>query len=147
MNATFFRIKSTTIVVYIKTYLLLHKTLKNMKLDDLQLAVMKALWKLGKASVTQVRDELEKENRDLAVTTIGTVLSRLEKKGAVSHDTEGKQYIYTPLITEVDTRKSMLGTLLEQFFGGNPKALVNHLVDEGEFDKKEIEELKKLLKK
>ena len=118
-----------------------------MKLDDLQLAVMKALWKLGSASVTQVRDELQKESRDLAVTTIGTVLSRLEKKGAVAHETEGKQYIYKPLITEGDTRKSMLGTLLEQFFGGSPKALVNHLVDEGEFEKKEIEELKKLLKK
>ncbi len=117
-----------------------------MKLDDLQLAVMKALWKLGSASVTQVREELQKENRDLAITTIGTVLSRLEKKGAVKHETEGKQYIYKSLISEGDTRKSMLGTLIEQFFGGNPKALVNHLVGEGEFDKKEIEEIKKLLK-
>jgi predicted transcriptional regulator len=116
-----------------------------MKLDDLQLAVMKALWKLGKASVTQVRDELQKDSRDLAVTTIGTVLSRLEKKGAVAHESEGKQYIYKPLITESETRKSMLGTLLEQFFGGSPKALVNHLVSEGEFDKKEIDLLKKLL--
>ncbi|SFE96728.1 BlaI/MecI/CopY family transcriptional regulator [Thermoflexibacter ruber] len=116
-----------------------------MKLDDLQLAVMKALWRLGEASVAQVRDELEKDDRDLALTTVGTVLSRLEKKGAVSHETEGKQYIYKPLLSEADTRKSMLGSLIEQFFGGSPKALVNHLVNEGEFDKKEIQDLKKLL--
>lgn len=117
-----------------------------MKLDDLQLAVMKALWKLGEASVSQVREELQKESRDLAITTIGTVLTRLEKKGAVSHTAEGKQYVYKSLISEGDTRKSMLGTLVEQFFGGSPKALVNHLVNESEFDKKELEELKKLLK-
>lgn len=116
-----------------------------MKLDDLQLAVMKVLWKLGKASVAQVRDELQKENRDLAITTIGTVLSRLEKKGAVAHEAEGKQYVYKSLLSEGDTRKSVLGSLVEQFFGGSPKALVNHLVNESEFDKKEIEELKKLL--
>ncbi len=116
-----------------------------MKLDDLQLAVMKVLWRLGRASVAQVREELQKDDRELAITTIGTVLSRLEKKGAVSHETEGKQYIYKPLLSEADTRKSMLGLLIEQFFGGSPKALVNHLVKEGEFDKKEIQDLKKLL--
>jgi BlaI family transcriptional regulator, penicillinase repressor len=116
-----------------------------MKLDDLQLAVMKALWKLGRATVAQVREELEKEDRDLAITTIGTVLSRLEKKGAVSHQAEGKQYVYQALISEGDTRRSMLDTLVDQFFGGNPKALVNHLVNENEFDRKELEEIKKML--
>ncbi len=116
-----------------------------MKLDDLQLAVMKALWKLGRATVAQVRDELEKAHRELAITTIGTVLSRLEKKGAVDHQTEGKQYIYQPLISEGDTRQSMLGTLIDQFFGGSTNALVNHLVNENEFDKIELEKIKKLL--
>jgi predicted transcriptional regulator len=116
-----------------------------MKLDDLQLAIMKALWRLGRATVAQVRDELKKADRELAITTVGTVLSRLENKQAVGHQAEGKQYVYFPLISEGDTRRSMLGSVIEQFFGGNPKALVSHLVNEGEFDPKELDELKKML--
>jgi predicted transcriptional regulator len=116
-----------------------------MKLDELQLAVMKVLWRLGAATVNQVRDELLKEGRELATTTIGTVLTRLEKKQAVAHRAEGRLYIYSPLITEKETRSSFLSSLIEQFFQGSSTALVNHLVKENEIDQSQLNELKKML--
>ncbi|MCU0451342.1 MAG: BlaI/MecI/CopY family transcriptional regulator [Bernardetiaceae bacterium] len=117
-----------------------------MKLDELQLAIMRALWRLGTASVTQVRDELAtQDGRDLAPTTVGTVLARLEKKGVVAHATEGRQYIYRPLVSENATGRSQLTALINNFFGGSSASLVNHLLSEREFDATELADLKRLL--
>ncbi|MDX1904801.1 MAG: BlaI/MecI/CopY family transcriptional regulator [Thermonemataceae bacterium] len=118
--------------------------MQKIKLDDLQIAVMRVLWQLGEATVTQVQEAL-KEDRGLAVTTIGTILSRLEKKGAVKHRAEGKKFIYEALVTEIETRRTMLSGLINQLFQGKTSTLVNHLLNESEFDSNEIEELQKIL--
>ena len=118
--------------------------MQKIKLDELQIAVMQVLWQLKEATVTQVQEAL-KEKKDLAITTIGTILSRLEKKGAVKHRAEGKKYIYEPLVTEEETRSTMLSGLINQMFQGKTSSLVNHLLKESEFDETEIEELKKLI--
>jgi predicted transcriptional regulator len=118
--------------------------MQKIKLDDLQIAVMRVLWQLGEATVTQVQEAL-KDRRDLAITTIGTILSRLEKKGAVQHRTEGKKYIYEPLVSEAETRQTMLSSLINQMFQGKTSSLVNHLIKESEIDADELEELKKII--
>lgn len=118
--------------------------IKKIKLDDLQIAIMKVLWSRGEATVVQVKDALMEE-RELAATTIGTMLSRLEKKGVVDHRAEGRLYIYRPLITEGETKKSMVSILINQLFQGESSGLVNHLIKESEFDKDELQKLKELI--
>jgi BlaI family transcriptional regulator, penicillinase repressor len=118
--------------------------MQKIKLDELQIAVMQVLWKLGESTVTQVQEAL-REDRDLAITTIGTILSRLEKKGAVKHRTEGKKYIYMATVSEADTRQSMVSGLINQMFQGKTSSLVNHLLKESEFDASELEQLQQLL--
>jgi BlaI family transcriptional regulator, penicillinase repressor len=118
--------------------------MSKIKLDELQIAVMQALWKLEEATVAQVQEELKNE-RDLAITTIGTILSRLEKKGAVSHQVEGKKFIYKPLVTEAETKQTIISSIIQQWFQGKSSSLVNHLLKESEFDNQELDELKKMI--
>lgn len=105
---------------------------------------MTILWEQGEGSVSSIRDHL-KADKELAITTVGTVLSRLEKKGILSHSKEGRQYIYRPLITEDQARTSMISSLTKQLFKGDSTTLVNHLLNENEFDAQDLEEIERMI--
>ena len=64
-------------------------------LGDLQSAVMNAVWDLGEATVVQVRDRLAAD-KELAYTTVLSVLQKLEKAGWLKHRTDGRSYVYLP---------------------------------------------------
>jgi predicted transcriptional regulator len=106
--------------------------------------VMQVLWEEGEATVVQVHDALLAE-RQLATTTIATLLSRLEKYGLLAHRTEGRQYVYRPLVSQNEVRRSRLSELIDQFFQGNPADLVYHLINETEVNEKDLERLQTLI--
>jgi predicted transcriptional regulator len=111
------------------------------RLGDLQLAIMRELWRRGEASVTDVHAALAEE-RGLAPTTIATMLKKLEEKGAVTHRAEGRRFIYRPAVSEAAVRRTMVGELTERLFRGEVTALVSHLLAEHEIDAGELERLK-----
>lgn len=113
-------------------------------LGDLQLAIMRVLWSRGEAAAAEVHAALEDE-RGLAPTTIATMLSKMEKKGVVDHRTEGRRFIYHPMVTESAVRRTMVGELTERLFRGDAAALVSHLIAEHEIEAAELAELKDLL--
>lgn len=98
-----------------------------LELTELQIAILRILWKRGEATVTEVWEEMYRE-RGLAQTTIATILTRLEKRGVVSRTQQQRQFTYRAEVSEADVRESMLGGLTEQLFGGDVTALVNHLL-------------------
>src|SRR5262245_33390293 len=97
------------------------------RLGDLQLAIMRVLWELGEATVTDVHQALL-EDRGLAPTTIATMLKKMEDKGVVLHRAEGRRFIYRPTMTEDQVTRSMVTDLTERLFAGNAMALVTHLI-------------------
>ena len=113
-------------------------------LGDLQLAIMRILWSRDEASVADVHEALEPE-RGLALTTIATMLAKLEKKGVVKHRAEGRRYIYRPTVSEGQVRRSMVSDLTSQLFRGDALALVNHLLSEHEIDGRELNQLRMLI--
>ena len=113
-------------------------------LGDLQLAIMRVLWGHGQATVAEVHETLEPE-RGLALTTIATMLTKMEKKGVVSHHAEGRRFIYKPLVSESQVRRSMVADLTSQLFRGDVTALVNHLLSEHEIDERELAQLQELI--
>jgi len=113
-------------------------------LGDLQLAIMRVLWGRGESTVADVHEALEPE-RGLALTTIATMLVKMEKKGVVDHRTEGRRFIYRPLVSEDKVRRSMVADLTTQLFRGDVAALVNHLLSEHEIDRRELSELRDLI--
>jgi predicted transcriptional regulator len=116
-------------------------------LGDLQYAIMRVLWDEGEATVARVQERLSSigDERDRALTTIATMLTKMEKKGVVGHKSVGRQFVYRPLIDEKDVHRSMVADLTQRLFQGDFGALVSHLLTEQEIDKKEIERLKSLI--
>jgi predicted transcriptional regulator len=110
------------------------------QLTDLQAAVMDVLWQRGEATATQVHAAL-REERGLAPTTVSTILSRLEKYGLLAHRTEGRQYVYRPLVSQSEARRSQLTALIDRFFQGNPADLVYHLINESDVDDEDMERI------
>lgn len=98
------------------------------KLTGLQLAVMRVLWARGEASVLDVQEALRQEDRELAQTTVATLLSRLEKRGAAAYRLDGRQYLYRALLSEADVRESVLADITQGLFGGDVTTLVSHLL-------------------
>ena len=111
------------------------------RLGDLQLAIMRVLWSGGEASASQVHRALVEE-RGLALTTIKTMLRKMEKKGVVAHRTDGRTFIYRAVVAESDIRTGMVGDLVKRLFRGDGTALVNHLIEAGEIDAAELDTLR-----
>jgi predicted transcriptional regulator len=113
-------------------------------LGDLQHAIMTVLWQRGEATSAEVHATLLPE-RGLAPTTIATMLRKMEDKGVVRHRVEGRQFIYTPAVSESEVRRSMVDELVERLFAGNPAALVSHLVADPRIGDNELHQLTELL--
>jgi predicted transcriptional regulator len=113
-------------------------------LGDLQLAIMRVLWSHGEATVADVHEALEPE-RGLALTTIATMLVKMEKKGVVDHRAEGRRFIYRPLISEGQVRRSMVADLSAQLFRGDVTAFVNHLLSEHDIDAAELKQVREMI--
>ncbi|MEL6427970.1 MAG: BlaI/MecI/CopY family transcriptional regulator [Planctomycetota bacterium] len=117
---------------------------KEHSLGELQHAIMRVLWDRGEAPVSDVHRALLDE-RGLALTTIATMLSKMEKKGVVARRREGRGFVYRPTVTETQVHRTMVADLTEQLFDGDAAALVNHLLTEQEIDRGELGVIKRLI--
>lgn len=115
-------------------------------LSDLQIAVMRVLWRHGETSVTDAAAALGAE-RGLKYTTVATLLTRLQKRGVVGQRRDGRQLVYRALVSEPQVRRSMVADLLGTLFGGDARALVAHLVDESEIAPGDLARVRKRLAK
>ncbi len=113
------------------------------KLSDQQYAIMQVLWTQGEASTREVQQSLKAKS--LAHTTVGTVLSRLEKKNILGSETRGRERFYKPLIQESDVKRSMVTGLVSSLFKGDPKALLAHLLQEGEIGADDLHDIGAML--
>ncbi len=115
------------------------------KLADLQLAIMQVLWDKGDATVAQVRAALQ-PTRDLAHTTIGTMLTKLEDKGIVSHRNDGRANIYHAEIEKENVDRTMVADLTERLFSGDISQMVCQLLADDAVTKDDLSRLKKLIR-
>ena len=113
-------------------------------LTALQLELMRVLWARGQATVVEVHREITR-TRELALPTIATLLRRLEARGAVAHHTEGRQFIYRPLVAEADVQRSVIGSVAERIFTGDVPALIHRLLSEREVTREELNEVRALI--
>ena len=97
------------------------------RLTALQLAVLKALWERGEATVVEIQHAVS-ATRPLAQTTIATLLSRLDKRGLVAYRTEGRQYVYRAVLQEHDARRHAVAEVSKGLFAGDITAMVSQLL-------------------
>ena len=113
-------------------------------LGETEMEVLRHVWHLGRATVADVREEILKE-RDVAYTTVMTVLKKLADKGYLNFEKEGRAYVYEPARQPEAVRGSLLGDLLEKVFGGSPMALVQTLVRREDLSARERRALRALI--
>lgn len=114
------------------------------QLTELQIAIMRVLWEKGQATVAEICEALRTE-RGLALTTVATLLSRLEKRGVVTHETRARQFIYRALVSEAEVRHSMVHELTERLFDGDVAQLMTHLLSGREISHGDLERIKAML--
>lgn len=107
-----------------------------------ELAVMSVLWRLGSASVSEVRDALEE---DLAYTSVLSALQTLEEKGFVRHEPEGRAYRYFPTIEAERAGGSALARVRDAIFNGSVERMFAQLVADKKLSRKELERMRQLI--
>jgi predicted transcriptional regulator len=113
------------------------------RLGDLQVAILRVLWDEGEATVARVQAALAGKRR--ALTTVATMLSKMERRGIVEHRVEGRQFVFRPRISEQEVMRSMVADLTQKLFEGDVAALVSHLLTEQEIDRKELVRLRSMI--
>jgi predicted transcriptional regulator len=108
-----------------------------------ELRVMKALWKLDKGSVADVRAELHQRGNDLAYTTVMTMLGRLATKSAVVVDKTREPYVYRPAFRRESVLRERLRDFVRDVFDGQADSLVLRLVEDESLTRAELREIEK----
>jgi len=114
------------------------------KLGETELEVLNIVWDLGSANVSDVRERIL-ENRDIAYTTVMTVMRKLADKGYLSFTEDGKSYVYSPEIPARKVRGSLLRDLITRVFQGSHQELVRTLVAEEDLTGEQVAELRRLI--
>jgi len=117
----------------------------NAPISEAEREVLKALWELGRATVREIRELVEKQGRKWAHTTINTLLSRLEEKGLVKRDTSGFAHVFSAAVTREAMVQKRLRSLADNFCDGVSAPLVLALVEGEAFTKRELEEFRQLI--
>lgn len=110
------------------------------ELGQLQIQLLKLLWKRGNGTVHDLLADWPTPDRP-AYVTILTVLRRLEKRGLLAHDTRERSFVYRPLVSEQELQSDLLGDLVKRVFG-SPSTLVTRLLDEEHMPVSELERIR-----
>jgi predicted transcriptional regulator len=113
-------------------------------LTHVELELMTIVWRLGEASVAEVIASLPRE-RELAYTSVSTILRILESKGVLEARREGRGHIYVPVLSRNAYEARAVQDVVTRVFEGAPVALVRQLVDNVELSAEDLREIRKLL--
>ncbi|HET7811755.1 MAG TPA: BlaI/MecI/CopY family transcriptional regulator [Steroidobacteraceae bacterium] len=115
------------------------------RLGKLELRIMQALWQRGPSSVREVQESFPARKRP-AYTTVQTVMSRLEAKGALRRAKKiSNAHIFEATLTREMTQGRLVDELLG-FFGGRSQPVMAHLIESGKLTLQDIRDAEKMLR-
>jgi predicted transcriptional regulator len=111
---------------------------------ELELEILKVLWQIEPANVRQVRDALSSV-RDLAYTTVMTMMSIMADKGYLKREKDGRSYVYEAIYREQKASRNLLQDVVDRVFGGSTTAVMQHLLETSEIDDDELKQIRSLI--
>jgi predicted transcriptional regulator len=117
---------------------------KTERLTPLELEIMHVLWETGAANVQTVQQGLK---RDLAYTTVQTMLNILHRKGKVRRTLKDRAYYYKPVVSHKQIVSQTVNDMVERLFGGSAESLVMSLVETKHLTPQKLARLQKLVEK
>ncbi|MEO5666810.1 MAG: BlaI/MecI/CopY family transcriptional regulator [Bdellovibrionota bacterium] len=115
-------------------------------LTETELEMMRVLWAKGEGTVNDVLEALPSD-RDLAYTSVSTILRILEKKNFLKSRKDGRSHIYKPRVDKSDYEGRTLRHVVQNVFDGERMSLVRQLLGAGDMKPEELAELRKLFDK
>ena len=109
-------------------------------LSDLEQIFMDLIWVHGPATAEEVRLGV-KGRRALKDSTVRTVLRRMEAKGYLQHELDGRSYRYRPTVGRSSAATAAVGRLVDRFFEGSVEQMLLGLVENEVVDEKELARL------
>ena len=111
---------------------------------DGELEILRVLWERGPSSLGDVCDAL-RQQRDVATTTVATMLRVMLDKQLVKRKQSGRGHQWSAAVTHAAAARSMVGKLVDGIFDGSAQRLVAHLVEGGKLSADELAELRTLI--
>jgi predicted transcriptional regulator len=99
---------------------------KTEQLTPLELEIMNVLWETGSANVQTVQQQLQ---RELAYTTVQTMLNILHKKGQTRRTLVERAYFYEPAVSRKQVVSKHITDVVDRLFGGSAESLVMSLLE------------------
>jgi predicted transcriptional regulator len=115
---------------------------RSVTLTRRELDIMSVLWKVGNATVGEIRDALPD---DLAYPTVQTMLRVLETKGFVRHEQDGRAFRFYPKIAPNDAGDGALKRLVTKVYQGSRELLISRLIADEDISPEELKRMKKIL--
>ena len=111
-----------------------------------ELEMMNVIWRLGPCSVRQVVTALRPQ-RELAYTSVSTIIRILEQKRYVVSIKEGRGHLYQAAVSKQAYQATSLARLVSNVFDGAPTLLVQRLLDSKQLSIEELEKIRSLMRK
>ncbi len=109
-----------------------------------ELEVARVLWELRKATVREVHEAFPAD-RAIDFSTVQTYLRRLESKGYVNADLDGRVRVYSPKVRPTTVIRDTVNDLVDRLFGGETLPLMRHLIEDGRVSSDELAQLRELI--
>jgi predicted transcriptional regulator len=113
-------------------------------LGSLQTEAMEIVWDLGEATVADVHERVSRR-RTITYTTALVAMQKLEKSGWLVHRRDGRANVYRAKRNREAAGASVLRDVLKQAFGGDPRLLLSHLIDQEAMSEEELADLRRLI--
>jgi len=116
---------------------------KSEQLTPLETEIMNVLWEISPATVQTVQQRLP---RELAYTTVQTMLNVLVRKKKARRTLKDRAYYYRPAVKRDQVAGSAVKDLIDRLFGGSAESLVMSLVESRQLTPEKLERLQRMLK-
>lgn len=113
-------------------------------ISNAELAVMQVIWQRSPCTAAEIVQQLQQQ-KDWHEKTVKTLLNRLVSKGALAYETQGRAYLYSPLIAKQDYQQQASGNFVQKLFAGRIAPLVASFACKHELSPTDLAELKQLV--
>lgn len=118
---------------------------KSVRITEAEWEVMAVAWDQSPVAAATVLEVLE-NRKHWTLATVRTLLRRLVNKGALRQETEGKRFLYTPLVSMSDCIRQESESFLDRVLGRAPSEAILHLVRRAKLTPDDIQGLRRILR-
>jgi BlaI family transcriptional regulator, penicillinase repressor len=115
------------------------------RISDTEWEIMRIIWGRHPLTASEVVERLAAKDASWHPKTVRTLLARLVRKKALDYKTNGRAYVYSPLVSEAECVATASESFLERVFGGSLQPMLTHFVEHRKLTDAELEELRRLL--